>query len=156
MLFHMEEDPDSDRFERLRTKGRTIISKKTLKAIDAQFNGGLTAWKTRHAPALATHPTNETHFNIAVTQLFETYQKSNDPDALRFLDKLVQCASNNQCRQVFCPACRTRMQTKKAATALKQFSTIAEGEIFMMTLLIEVVQNASDVSSVVKRVRKEL
>lgn len=152
----MDEDPVDASFKRLRANNKMIVSQTTLNAIDAHFNGGLAKCKKRNARALKVHKSNNDHFEILVSQLFEAYQKKTDVDALRVLERLIKCAPNNKCRQVICPACRNRKQTEATGNALQKLSAIPEAEIFMMTFLIKVVSTASELADVVANLRSKL
>jgi hypothetical protein len=154
MLERME-DPSNEQFERYSIKRKTPVNKATLDAIDAHYGGKLTAWKTRHQKAIKEHPSNKEHFHIAVTQLYESH-KVGQPDALPFLDKLLACEAKTPCGQVFCPVCRSKKQDAKSKDALAAFSKLPHNDLYFMTLLVRVVQDAEDVEKTINQLRNRL
>ena len=146
---------DEPTFDEKVPRPKTPISKKTLKKIDEHYDGALQQWKKRYKKELDDHRSNRNHFNIAVTQLFETYENGHK-DALPFLDNLMSCRSSSKCWQIFCPACRLRRQQDVAEKVLDRFKTDDASKIRFMTLLIKVEKDASKLPNLMDEFRKRL
>ena len=132
------EEPE---FEAIRPRPKTPISAETLKRIDQYYADGLTKWKERYRDRLKEHRSNQEHFNITVTQLFESYENGHH-DALPFLDKLIACQPSKKCWQIFCPACRAERQEDVATKTLEAFHDQDASDIKFMTLLIKIEKDA--------------
>lgn len=146
---------DNIDFEQRKPNHKTFVSQVTLQRADAHFDGKLTRWREHHATALKRHPTEGKFFDIAITQLFETYESGNE-DALRCLDKLASCTQSSRCCQIFCPSCRSLRQDTAAIDLVTEFESVGESEIKFMTLLISVEQPAAALSQRLVDVRTRL
>ncbi|MBS0248255.1 MAG: hypothetical protein JSR61_16690 [Proteobacteria bacterium] len=142
-------------FEQRKPNNRTFVSQDTLQRADAHYAGKIADWRKHHSIALKRHRTERNFFDIAVTQLFETYEGGNN-DALRCLDRLVNCTQSSRCCQIFCPSCRGQRQDRAASDLVCEFQDVDESEIKFMTLLIGVEQDAAILPQRLAEVRQRL
>jgi len=133
----------------------SIVSQETLKRADAHCYGALSEWRFRHATFLATNPQEKKFLNIAIEQLFESYEQGN-VGALNSLDKLARCKQSRRCCQILCPVCRSARQMEAAEQIVSEFADVSESEIKFMTLLISVEKDAAALPSRMEDTRKRL
>lgn len=112
-----------------------ILDKDALQRAETHYGGALSRWLKHHARYLSAEHKDKAFFEIAVSQIFKSYENGH-ADALHHLDRIVNCTQSSRCFQVCCPACRRMRQDKASSELIDEFKSVDQTQIKFMTLLI--------------------